>query len=190
MHNTLQGPRLQPGRPDADEREPRRQNPRLGRHEASARAHHPARRRDSHSPVSPDGNTITTGDLSGNVNFWDARTGLAVGHTLGEQNGLVGSVAYLAQGRELVTTSGDGKLRLWDVTSGHLIGAPLPGANTCCWGTSFPDGKHAISVFGDGTGVIWSRPRRLASRPPDRERQLTGPSGTTSSRPCVRRVCP
>jgi WD40 repeat protein/DNA-binding SARP family transcriptional activator len=105
---------------------------------------------------SPDGSTITTGDLSGNVNFWDARTGRAFGHTLGEQNGLVGSVAYLAQGRELVTTSGDGKLRLWDVTSGHLIGAPLPGANTGGWGTSFPDGKHAISVFGDGTGVIWN----------------------------------
>jgi WD40 repeat protein/DNA-binding SARP family transcriptional activator len=105
---------------------------------------------------SPDGRTIATGDLAGNVDFWDAHTGRAVGRTLGGQNGLVGSVAYLARGRELVTTSRDGKLRLWDIASGHLIGTPLPGAGTGGWGTSFPDGRRAISVFSDGTGVIWN----------------------------------
>ena len=55
-----------------------------------------------------------------------------------------------------MTTSGDGKLRLWDIASGKLIGSPLPGATTGGWGTSFPDGKHAISVFADGTGVVWN----------------------------------
>jgi hypothetical protein len=56
-----------------------------------------------------------------------------------------------------VTTSGDGKLRLWDLATGDLIGTPLPGGATFGWGTSCPDGKHAISVFGDGTGVVWDR---------------------------------
>ncbi len=105
---------------------------------------------------SPDGKTIATGDLSGNVDFWDAQTGRKVGHTLGGQNGFVFSVAYEASGRELVTTSGDGKLRLWDLASGRLVGSPLPGANTGGWATSFPDGKHTISVFADGTGVVWN----------------------------------
>jgi WD40 repeat protein len=105
---------------------------------------------------SPDGRTLAIGDLSGNVNFWDAATGRPVGHTLAGQNGIVSSVAYLAGGTELVTTSGDGKLRLWDVASGRLLGSPLPGADTGGWGDSFPDGKHAISVFYDGTGVIWN----------------------------------
>ena len=105
---------------------------------------------------SPDGKTIATGDLSGNVNFWDAQTGRPVGHTLGGQNGLVFSVAYIAAGRELVTTSGDGQLRLWDVASGRLVGSPLPGSSTGGWGTAFPDGRRAISVFYDGTGVIWN----------------------------------
>jgi WD40 repeat protein len=105
---------------------------------------------------SPDGKTIATGDLSGTVNFWDAATGRPVGHTLAGQNGIVASVAYLARGTELVTTSGDGNLRLWDIASGRLLGSPLPGAETGGWGDAFPDGKHAISVFYDGTGVIWN----------------------------------
>ena len=63
---------------------------------------------------------------------------------------------HIAAGSELITTSGDGKLRLWDIASGRLVGSPLPGADTGGWGDSFPDGKHAISVFNDGTGVIWN----------------------------------
>jgi WD40 repeat protein len=105
---------------------------------------------------SPDGKTIAAGDLSGRVTFWDAATGRAVGHTLTGQNGLVSSVAYLSGGSELVTTSGDGKLRLWDIASGRLVGSPLPGADTGGWGDAFPDGTRAISVFYDGTGVIWN----------------------------------
>jgi WD40 repeat protein len=105
---------------------------------------------------SPDGKTIATGDLSGNVDFWDATSGRQVGHTLGGQNGAVLSVAYESGGRQLVTTSGDGNLRLWDVASGRLVGSPLGGADTGGWGTAFPDGQHAISVFFDGTGVVWN----------------------------------
>ena len=36
-------------------------------------------------------------------------------------------------GRELVTTSGDGKLRLWDLATGRLVGSPLPGSTTGGW---------------------------------------------------------
>jgi len=46
--------------------------------------------------------------------------------------------------------------RLWDLASGKLIGAPLPGADTGGWGLAFPDGKHVIAVFNSGTGVIWN----------------------------------
>jgi WD40 repeat protein len=72
------------------------------------------------------------------VNFWNAETGSPLGHTLAGQKGLVSSVAYLAGDSELVTTSGDGKLRLSDIASGRLVGPPRPGADTGGWGDSSP----------------------------------------------------
>jgi WD40 repeat protein len=114
----------------------------------------------AHGPIltvrfSPDGKTIATGDLAGNVTFWDPAGGRQVGRILSEQNGPVSSVAYVAAGRELVTTSADGQLRLWDLASGRLVGSPLPGSSAGGWGDAFPDGKRAIAVFYDGTGVVW-----------------------------------
>jgi hypothetical protein len=55
-----------------------------------------------------------------------------------------------------MTTNGNGRIQLWDISSGEPIGAPLPGANTEGWGTFFPNGKQLIAVFGSGTGVVWN----------------------------------
>ena len=97
-----------------------------------------------------------TGDLAGNVDFWDAATGRQVGRTLGGQNGSVWSVTYSPNGDEVMTTSDDRKVRLWDLATGELVGAPLPGADTGGWGTFFPDGKQVIATFWSRTGVIWN----------------------------------
>ena len=66
------------------------------------------------------------------------------------------SVTFSPDGRQVVTTSSDGKFRLWDVLSGEHIGAPLPGSDSFGWGTYFPDGRRVSAVFADGTGLIWS----------------------------------
>lgn len=105
---------------------------------------------------SPDGSEIATGDLHGNVEFWNPATGRQVGRTLGAQNGWTGSVSFNREGTELASTSPDGKIRLWDLASAKLIGSPLPGGGGSGWGTFFPDGKHVITTFEDGTGVIWN----------------------------------
>jgi WD40 repeat protein len=104
----------------------------------------------------PDSQSIATGDLSGNVDFWDAAGGRRIGRTLGGQNGLVISLSYSPTGNELMTTSSDGKVRLWDLASGKPVGSPLPGADVPGWGTYYPDGNRVIAVFADGTGVIWN----------------------------------
>jgi WD40 repeat protein len=99
----------------------------------------------------PDGTRLATGDLSGNTEFWDAATGKRALPTLGGQNGPTISVTFDPTGTEVLTTSGDGKLRLFDLASGQLVGAPLPGS-----GTYFPDAKQVVTVFGDGTGIVWN----------------------------------
>jgi WD40 repeat protein/DNA-binding SARP family transcriptional activator len=104
----------------------------------------------------PDGRTVATGGISGTVDFWNAADGRRAAPPLGDQNGPVISVSYDPTGRELVTTSADGKLRLWDLRSRKLVGAPLPGSDVGGWGTFFADGGHAIAVFPDGTGVVWN----------------------------------
>ena len=52
-------------------------------------------------------------------------------------------------------TSNDGKLRLWDLTSGKLVGEPLAGVAGSGWGTYFPDGRHVVAAFDSGLGVVW-----------------------------------
>jgi WD40 repeat protein len=104
---------------------------------------------------SPDGKTIATGNIPGDVDFWDPTNGRRVGRTLGGQNGYVVSVSFSPDGRELATTSGDGHFRLWDIASGKLVGAPLPGADAAGWGGFFPDGRNVIAAFASGLGVEW-----------------------------------
>jgi hypothetical protein len=55
-------------------------------------------------------------------------------------------------------TLDDEKLRLWDVATHKLIGAPLPlpTSNTDGSVHYFPDGKQVLGVFTRGTGVLWS----------------------------------
>ena len=55
-----------------------------------------------------------------------------------------------------MTASEDGKLRLWDVVTRKLIGAPLPGSTTSGSVSFFPDGKHVLGVFSSGTGILWN----------------------------------
>jgi WD40 repeat protein len=52
--------------------------------------------------------------------------------------------------------SDDGKLRLWDVATRTLLGAPLPGSDTGGSVHFFPDGKRVLGIFRSGTGIVWS----------------------------------
>ncbi len=52
--------------------------------------------------------------------------------------------------------SDDGNLRVWDVATHTLIGAPIPVSAGGGSVQFFPDGKRVLGLFGDGTGVIWN----------------------------------
>ena len=55
----------------------------------------------------------------------------------------------------LVTMSSDGNLRLWDVATQKLIGAPIPASTGDGTAEFFPDGTHVFGDFGS-TGVVWN----------------------------------
>ena len=85
---------------------------------------------------------------------WDAATGRRV-LVLGGQSGATISVTFAPSGTQLMTTSGDGNFKVWDLPSGRLVGAPLPGPSLNGWGTYFPDGSRVIAAFDSGIGVVW-----------------------------------
>jgi len=65
-------------------------------------------------------------------------------------------VTFDPSGGEVLTTSADRKLRLWDVASAKLVGTPIPGADTGGRAAFYPSGGRAVAVFGSGIGVIWN----------------------------------
>ena len=112
---------------------------------------------------SPDGRTIATGDLSGNVDFWDAADGRRVGRTLGGQNGLVISVSYdptrdRARHDELGREAPALGSRLGQARRLAAARAPTSGG----WGTLLP-GRDACDrgLRGRHRGRLERRPRRL-----------------------------
>ncbi|HOX60081.1 MAG TPA: hypothetical protein PLC99_24660 [Verrucomicrobiota bacterium] len=68
----------------------------------------------------------------------------------------VNSVAFGPDGKYIVSGSRDGKLRLWDATSGDPVGIPLEGHTDSVLSVAFsPDGKHAASGGFDTTLRHW-----------------------------------
>ena len=126
---------------------------------------------------SPDGKLIAVGDTSGAITLWELAPNhrfsvpgqtlegvLRIGQLRG-QGGPVHAIDFNRSGNTLVSLSDDGKLRLWDVATQKLIGAPLPGASTAGTAHFFPDGKHIIATSQTGTAIIWNvDPRALETQ--------------------------
>ncbi len=77
--------------------------------------------------------------------------GLLRGHTAA-----VTSVAFSPKGRTLASASGDSTIRLWDVTTYQLLGAPLTGHTGAVLSVVFnPDGQTLASASFDQTIRPW-----------------------------------
>ena len=109
--------------------------------------------------ISPDGNTLVSGDSNGRIFLWDTHTGqhkhIFTGHTNG-----VTSLAFSPDGKTLASTSYDTTVRLWDVQSGELL-KTLTGHTGYVHVVTFsPDGNTLASGGGarDQKLLLWDVP--------------------------------
>ena len=66
------------------------------------------------------------------------------------------SVDASPDGRTLLTTGTDGRLRLWDLASRRPIGRALPGPEDVPAIAAFaPDGDRILAVYANGRGYRW-----------------------------------
>ncbi len=64
-------------------------------------------------------------------------------------------IAFSPDGRYLVTSAGDGRVRIWDVARGEALGPPLPGA----LGRFSPDGTQLLVMSGEDGAWLWDLSR-------------------------------
>src|SRR6266481_3429680 len=70
--------------------------------------------------------------------------------------GNVRSVAFSPGGHHIVSGSDDGRIRVWNATTGDTVAGPFTGHTD--WVRSVPfllDGHHIISCYSDGTIRVW-----------------------------------
>jgi WD40 repeat protein/serine/threonine protein kinase len=113
---------------------------------------------------SPDGRRLAAGygyrDTTNRL--WDVQSKQLI-HQLKGHSTWVSCVAFMPEGKILVSGAEDQTVRLWDVESGRLVRTLLGHASAVMALVVLPDGKGLVSGDDDGTVRIWD----LNDPPPD-----------------------
>jgi WD40 repeat protein/tRNA A-37 threonylcarbamoyl transferase component Bud32 len=70
-------------------------------------------------------------------------------------DGPVRYAAFSADGRHVLTASGDGTARVWDVSSGEPVSPPLKHDGPVLHGAVHPDGQTVVTASKDGAARVW-----------------------------------
>ena len=105
----------------------------------------------------PDGRTLASGSVGGDVRLWNVRAREPLGEPLGGHAGQnVEDVVFSKDGRTLASAGSDGTVRLWDVAGRRERGQPLRGHVGAVFGVAFtPDGRTVASGGDDKTVRLW-----------------------------------
>jgi WD40 repeat protein len=101
---------------------------------------------------SPDGRRFVTAAADATY-VWDTMTGARVGVL--QHQGPVTALAYSRDGARLVTTSADLTARVWDASTGDLVGGTLNHMDVVNAAVFSPDGRNVITVSADTTARLW-----------------------------------
>ena len=92
---------------------------------------------------------------SGEIFVWEAHSGERV-QALAEHPGAASAVAWSPNGEILMSGGGDGKLRWWEVDSGHCVRVQEAHQGRVVHALKVsPDGSRLASCGDDGAIMIW-----------------------------------
>ena len=104
---------------------------------------------------SPDGDTLASAGVDGNILLWNLRTRWRLGPPLMGHTDTVFSVAFGDHGRLLASGSGDGKIRIWDVKTGKSSGSPVTAPDKV-YSVAFNHAGNLLASGGkDGNVTLW-----------------------------------
>ena len=113
--------------------------------------------------VSPDSQQVAIGNPG--IYLWDVKRREILRHLEGHQNWVV-ALAFSADGRLLISGSGDSTARVWDVKNGTEVGRiRFPGGSTYVHSVGFScDGKRVLAAA-EGGPLIIARTPPMAGTP-------------------------
>ncbi len=119
--------------------------------------------------ISPDGSTVATGSLEGDVQLWNAESGEPIGELVPGQKGFIYALAFSPDGSILATSSLNGTVVFRDPSDGSVVGEPVLKQRSAVYAMAFdPSGERlAIGNF-RGDVVVLS----VESREPEFELTL------------------
>lgn len=129
---------------------------------------------------SPDGKLLASGSNNAEIKLWQlpprrlaaGEPLTMVGQPLTGHTNWVTSLLFWADGKRLLSGSGDHTIRQWDVASQQPVGAPLIGHTAQVWDLQVypPDGSGGEDVLasmgGDGTVIFWDMNQGRPIAPP------------------------
>jgi eukaryotic-like serine/threonine-protein kinase len=103
--------------------------------------------------VSPDGKTLVTAGEDKQAIRWDLATGQQQGPVLGH-DGSVAMAVFSLDSKKLITSTRNGTVHVWDLTTGRATDLPRQGTEVCAVALA-PDGRYFATGSGYGLVRLW-----------------------------------
>lgn len=104
--------------------------------------------------VMPDAVTVAVGTQDGRIGLWDLHRNQW--RTLPPQGSPVLALSPTHDGRGLLSASGDGTLRMWDLDEGRVISTFLGHQGSVSGLALIPDTEYVLTCSDDGSVRVWN----------------------------------